>query len=82
MIDGLVQKFPSSTFQIRFEVETAGNCLIPQGDLDDLIATASNVGISFFPQFVKKRSHNSNQFHEAKLWEEQYFAALGVSLTL
>lgn len=51
------------------------------------IATASNVGISFFPQ----RSFESfssvliilTNFSlcEAKLWEEQYFAALGVSLT-
>lgn len=49
-IDGLVKRFLSSTFEIHFEVETAGNCLVPQGDLDDLFATASNVGISFFPQ--------------------------------
>ena len=34
-IDGLVKRFLSSTFEIHFEVETAGNCLVPQGDLDD-----------------------------------------------
>lgn len=70
--DRLVKRFLFSTLQIHFEVETAGNCLVPQGDLDDacnckqywhFVLSTKVIWIIF------EYSHNSNQpFHFVTLW--------------